>query len=247
MARTACPQQPGVPLHLVLRSDAADPGACLERLRAAARCPVHAYVLMGTHVHLLLSPDRVAGAMPLIRAVRARDFDATPVYTRRYVLACMRYIELNPVRAGFVHGPAEFRWSSHAHHVGRAVDPVINDHPIYWSLGNTPFERQAAYRRLFEHEPSGDELATIRRSTHGGWLLGVADAVARVTSSRRPVARKAGRPRPASSSPAPASRPALSRFSVCVPRFLAPASAPGGWSRPRSFRGAVVRSDPGSG
>jgi putative transposase len=79
--------------------------------------------------------------------------------------------------------------------VGRAVDPLISDHPVYWALGNTPFERQAAYRHLFEHEPSDDELATIRRSTHGGWLLGAADAVARATPSRRPVARKAGRPR----------------------------------------------------
>ena len=56
--------------------------------------------------------------------------------------------------------------------MGRAVEPLINDHPVYWSLGNTPFERQAAYRHLFEHDPSDDELATIRRSTHGGWLLG---------------------------------------------------------------------------
>ena len=107
----------------------------------------------------------------------------------------MRYIELNPVRAGLVHGPAEFRWSSHAHHVGRAVDPMITDHPVYWGLGNTPFERQAAYRHLFEHAPPDDEVALIRRSTHGGWLLGAAEAMARLAPGRPLLARKAGRPR----------------------------------------------------
>jgi putative transposase len=149
MARTACPQQPGVPLHLVLRSDAADPGACLERLRAAARCPVHAYVLMGTHVHLLLTPDRVDGAMPLIRAVRARDFDATPVYTRRYVLACMRYIELNPVRAGLARHPAHYRWSSYRANALGEADALLTPHALYCALGRSAEERRAAYRAGF--------------------------------------------------------------------------------------------------
>jgi putative transposase len=110
MARMACPQLPGVPLHLVLRRDAVDPAACLERLRAATGCAVHAYVLMGTHAHLLLTPQGADGALPTMRALQARAFDATPVTTRRYILACMRYIELNPVRAGLVRHPAHYRW-----------------------------------------------------------------------------------------------------------------------------------------
>jgi putative transposase len=122
-------------------------------------------------------------------------YRSTVVEADRYLLACMRYIELNPVRAGLVAQPADFRWSSHRHHIGRAVDPLVSDHAIYWALGNTPFERQAAYRHLFEHAPSDDELASIRKSTNGGWLLGSAEGIDRLSPSRRAVAQKAGRPR----------------------------------------------------
>ena len=149
MARTACPQQPGVPLHLVLRSDAGDPGACLAGLRTAAGCPVHAYVLMGTHLHVLLTPEREDGAMSVIRAVRARDFDATPVTTRRYVLACMRYIELNPVRAGLVRHPAHYRWSSYRANALGEADALVTPHALYCALGRSAEERRAAYRAGF--------------------------------------------------------------------------------------------------
>jgi len=149
MARPPCPQQPGVPLHVVLRGDPADPGACLEGLGAAADCPVHAYVLMGTHIHVLLTPARVQGAMPLIRALGAREFDASPVYTRRHVLACMRYIELNPVRAGLVRHPARYRWSSYRANALGEADALITPHALYCALGRSAEERCAAYRRSF--------------------------------------------------------------------------------------------------
>jgi putative transposase len=215
---------PGFPHHVIQRGndrraifvDDADRERYLSALREIAApvgLAVHAYVLMPNHVHLLVTPQAAGDVGRVVQSLGRRyvrwfndrhartgalfegRYRSTVVEADRYFLACMRYIELNPVRAGLVHGPAEFRWSSHGHHVGRVVDPLINDHPVYWALGNTPFERQAAYRHLFEHEPPDEELATIRRSTHGGWLLGAVDAVARVTPSRRPVARKAGRPR----------------------------------------------------
>ena len=78
---------------------------------------------------------------------------------------------------------------------GLAVDPLITDHSVYWALGNTPFERQAAYLGLFEHGPSSDELARIRQATHGGWLLGSPETIHSPSASRRPVALRAGRPR----------------------------------------------------
>jgi putative transposase len=149
MARIACPQQPGVPLHLVLRGAAADPAACLERLRATASCAVHAYVLMGTHAHVLLTPKRAGSALPLIHALGARGFDATPVYTRRYVLACMRYIELNPVRAGLVRHPAHYRWSSYRANALGEADALLTPHALYCSLGRSAEERRAAYRAGF--------------------------------------------------------------------------------------------------
>ncbi|MDH4174126.1 MAG: hypothetical protein OEW90_12505 [Betaproteobacteria bacterium] len=149
MARQPCPQQPGVPLHLVLRGALAHPGAGLARLRAAATCPVHAYALMGTHVHVLLTPERADGAMPLIRAVSVGDFDATPVYTRRYVLACMRYIEMNPVRAGLVRHPAHYRWSSYRGNALGEADALLTPHALYCALGRSDEERRAAYRMGF--------------------------------------------------------------------------------------------------
>ena len=215
---------PNVPLHVTQRGNnrgnifvsSKDYRIFLDCLCEASHANgvlVHAYVLMTNHVHLLATPSDTHGLPRLLQSVGRRyvqhfnrsysrtgtlwegRYRAAVVDSERYFLTCMRYIELNPVRAGFVHDPSEFTWSSHAHHVGRAIDPLINDHPVYWALGNTPFERQAAYRHLFDHGPSEDELAAIRRSTQGGWLLGAADAVDRLAPSRRLVALKAGRPR----------------------------------------------------
>src|SRR5262249_11387149 len=89
----------------------------------------------------------------------------------------MRYIELNPVRAGLAGSPVDYRWSSGAHHVGRAVDPIVTDHATFWALGNTPFERQSSYEQLFEMPMPDEQMAYIRRSTNRGWAL---------TSNRRP-------------------------------------------------------------
>jgi putative transposase len=150
MSRLACPQQPGIPLHLVLRGATPErPAAYRERLRGALGCPLHAYALMGTHVHLLLTPLRTGGAMPLVRALGAASFDASPVYTRRHVLACMRYIELNPVRAALVRDAAHYRWSSYRANALGEADPLVTPHALYCALGRSPEERQRAYRRSF--------------------------------------------------------------------------------------------------
>ncbi|MDH3318967.1 MAG: hypothetical protein OEO84_04670 [Betaproteobacteria bacterium] len=153
MARQPCPQQPGVALHLVLRGaePALAPGdyATLLRSASAAACAVHAYVLMGTHTHLLLTPLRADAASPLIRAVGAQAFDASPVYARRYVLACMRYIEMNPVRAGLVRHPAHYRWSSYRANALGEADALVTPHALYCALGRSADERRAAYRGTF--------------------------------------------------------------------------------------------------
>jgi putative transposase len=166
MAPRAFPRQPGVPLHLVQRGQ----GACfcgaqdrleyLERLRAAALdCPVHAYVLMGNHVHLLVTPAHAQGAARALRGLgaRAQDLDATPVIAARYLLACMRYIELNPVRAGIVARAQDYRWSSYRANALGAHDALVTPHACYYALGRTPEQRRAAYRARF-----GEGAATSR-------------------------------------------------------------------------------------
>lgn len=157
MARQACPQQPGVALHLVQRGRAAcffgedDRLAYLEHLRAASsglECPVHAYVLMGNHVHLLVTPARANGGTALLREIGGSvdELDATPVVVARYLLLCMRYIELNPVRAGLVNSAADYRWSSYRANVLGKEDALVTPHPCYYALGRTPQARRAAYR-----------------------------------------------------------------------------------------------------
>ncbi|MGD9951863.1 MAG: hypothetical protein AB7S87_04685, partial [Burkholderiales bacterium] len=94
-------------------------------------------------------PVRAGGALALVRALGTPDVDATPVYTRRYVLACMRYIELNPVRAGIVREPARYRWSSYRANALGEDDALVTPHALYCALGRSPAERQAAYRRSF--------------------------------------------------------------------------------------------------
>ena len=170
MSRLACPQAPGVPLHLVQRARsgasyfrvAGDARAYLCALAAGARecaCAVHAYVLMGNHVHLLLTPAHHDGATRLMsaladgcsraRGAREKSFDASPVYAPRYLLSCMRYIEDNPVRAGLAREPGAWRWSSFAANALGREDPVVTPHGVYCALGHTPEERRRRYRAMF--------------------------------------------------------------------------------------------------
>ena len=137
MPRLACPEEPRVALHVVQCGRArsacfsctGDRAAYLEALRecaARAECAVHAYALMGNHVHLLMTSARAAGAARLMPAIAARyarhlakayghedsvweePYDATPVRARAHLLACMRYIEENPVRAGLAARPGAY-------------------------------------------------------------------------------------------------------------------------------------------
>lgn len=232
MARLPRLTAPGFPHHLIQRGnnqqptfvDEVDCARYLGELAALAPLhglAVHAYVLMPNHVHLLATPsgrETLAKVMQALGRRYVRQFNdrhrrtgtlwegrfrSTVVESDRYLLACMRYIEMNPVRAGLVSEPGRYRWSSHAHHAGLRVDPLVREHEVYWSLGNTPFERQSAYKRLFEQELEASELLAIRYATHRGWALGrddFKDKLAKAVGRRAgPVA--VGRPRKTSLKP----------------------------------------------
>jgi putative transposase len=181
MLRPNCPEIPGHPLHVIQRGylrsacfftdeDCAAYLGWLGHCAARFACSVHAYVLMGNHVHLLLTPSREGGVANLMRSsceqyahyagtTRRRDgalweghFDAFPVDVGRYLLSCMRYIELNPVRARVVAWPGQYRWSSfHANALGRE-DPLLTPHAHYCALARDADSRQAAYRALFRNQ-----------------------------------------------------------------------------------------------
>jgi putative transposase len=193
--------QPGIPVHAFQRGHNREPVffddqdylAYLRFLKASADvlgCLVHAYVLMTNHVHLLITP-KAANDISLLFQSIGRHFVPyiNKTYQRQgslwegrhkgnilesenYFLACMRYIELNPVRAGMVEHPAQYRWSSYAANAQGIDNTIIQPHERYLSLGKTHDERQVAYRGLFESAIHPDELDLIRASLHSGTPLG---------------------------------------------------------------------------
>lgn len=198
MLRPFRPEIPGHPLHVIQRGRLRaacffGEGDCVAYLnwlgRYAARfgCSVHAYVLMGNHVHLLLTPSRAGGVASLMRSLGERyaryidethhrdgalweeRFEAVPVHVGRYVLSCMRYIELNPVRARVVARPGQYRWSSFRANALGQDDALLTPHSFYCALGRSIESRRAAYRALFQNKASAapSHRAQVRVTTRG--------------------------------------------------------------------------------
>ena len=198
--------------------DDADRRLYLAALIGAARScavAVHAYALLDDEVCLLATPSRADALgrvmqrvgrayVPVFNrrhgrhgALWAGRFQATALDPERYLLASIRYIEQAPVRSGAVAQAQDWPWSSAAHHVGRQTSPWITEHPAYWRIGNTPFEREAKHDIELHHPLGEAELAELRDATRRGWPLGSAAFVAAVgQGTDRPLqARPRGRPR----------------------------------------------------
>ncbi len=151
---------------------------------------VHAYVLMPDHLHLLATPSTAEGLaqtmqrvgryyVPWYNAKYKRSgglfqgrFKTSLIDAEHYFLLCSRYIEANPVRSGLVSDVLDYRWTSYPHHAGHRPDPLIVDHALYWALGNTPFQREAAYMELSRPALSQEEMAMLDASVLKGWPLG---------------------------------------------------------------------------
>ncbi len=188
---------------------------CLREAAVAAKVALHAYVLMDDHVHLLATP---AGAEGLSRMMQALGRNYVGWFNHRHqrsgtlwegrfrsglieadtwLLRCMRYIELNPLRAGIAAEAGAFRWSSARHHLGQSTDALLTDHALFWSLGNTPFEREAAWRDFLGQAVSVAEAQQITASCLRGLALGSAGFLERMgaVAGRRLVPARRGRPR----------------------------------------------------
>src|SRR6185437_9295408 len=151
---------------------------------------MHAYTLMTNHVHFLLTPlvpHAIGKVMQCLGVSYVHYFNeaygrtgtlwegryrATIVDSERYLLTCMRYIELNPVRAGLVRHPAQFCHSSYGANAHGRSDPLVTPHHVYLSLGHSGPERQEAYRDLFRAHISDTALRNIREATNKAWVLG---------------------------------------------------------------------------
>jgi len=162
----------------------------LQKSAGDWHCAIHAYVLMTNHVHLLVTADRPDGIAKLMQSIGRRyvqyinrsyrrtgslwegRFKSSLVQVEEYLLTCMRYIELNPVRANMVNDPAQYRWSSYRHNGLGQADDRITPHPLYLALGKDEDSRLAEYRDLFRSELDEEALADIRLALAQGQPLG---------------------------------------------------------------------------
>jgi len=195
MSRRARIIVPGIPVHAVQRgnnratcfAEDEDRAFFLHHLSRLARlegCDVHAYCLMTNHVHLLLTPRREESCSKLLQRVSLLHtqysnrkykrsgtlwegrFRSCLVQSDLYLLACYRYIELNPVRAGMVADPAAYPWSSFRVNAGGESSGLVTPHAEYLRLGRDH------YRALFVGHLDPALVQEIRATTNGGYALG---------------------------------------------------------------------------
>jgi REP-associated tyrosine transposase len=161
----------------------------LRNLLPATQCTLHAYCLMTNHVHLLLTPSNTDACARLMRNLGQRyvqyfnrrykrrgtlwegRFHSCLVDSAPYVIACHRYIERNPVRAGMVAAASGYRWSSHNGNAGRASNKLLTPHAEYLALAADEGARHLAYKTLFDAGDDPAFLTAIRDATNGGFAL----------------------------------------------------------------------------
>lgn len=215
----------GVSVHLIQRGNnrqacfasEEDFGTYLAFLKEYAdkyRVDIHAWVLMTNHVHLLCIPRAADGVSKMMQGLGRRyvqyfnfcnkrsgtlwegRFKSCLVQNESYVLQVYRYIETNPLRAGMVSDPAEYRWSSYQFNALGIFSNLGTYHQDYLLLGKTGKERKKAYRHLFKHDVESELLTDIRTSTQKGLAIGndrFKKEIEKLTG-RRMRTQKRGRP-----------------------------------------------------
>ncbi|NDP47842.1 MAG: transposase [Sulfuriferula multivorans] len=220
---------PGQPQHIIQRgnnrqiifAEEADYSFFRDALVEAANkhgLAIHAYVWMTNHVHLLATPEFDDSISKVFQSVGRRyvqyfnytykrsgtlwegRYRATVVDSERYLLTLMRYIELNPVRAGMVVAPQDYPWSSYRRNAlgeGGTNADWLSSHEEYSRLGLDDADRQKAYRALFDTAIDRGDLAEIRDCTHKGWALGGERFRAEIEAlgQRQAASKGVGRPR----------------------------------------------------
>lgn len=201
MARRKRIDVAGVPQHVIQRGvnrsvcfcDEFDHSCYLETLQQVSQehsCAIHAYVLMTNHVHLLMTGKVLGSVSSTMQCLGRRyvrrfndrhdrtgtlwegRFRSCLVDTERYLLACYRYIEMNPLRARMVDDPLDYRWSSARANAGGDHDPLIDPHAVYLGLAADAGARKVIYRELLDHAIDEDELTTIRAYVRRGGAMG---------------------------------------------------------------------------
>ncbi len=188
---------------------------CLADAAKRNKLKIHAYVLMTNHVHLLASPLEESSIPKTMKSIGRKyvqyfnyhydrtgtlwegRYKATLVVSEAYLLTCMRYIELNPVRARIVRQPKNYPWSSFKFNALGEPDKLITPHELYDALGKSSNNRQAAYTDLFKEKIAIETLDEIRDATNKAWPLGgdkFKHKIEKLTK-RRAMPKSRGRPK----------------------------------------------------
>jgi len=217
---------PGIPQHITQRGNNRDPCffsesdylRYLEILQEAAKknsVAIHSYVLMTNHVHLLATPGHEHANSHMMQDIGRKfvryinhtyqrsgtlwegRFKASLIDSKAYLLTCMRYIELNPVRAAMVQHPAEYHWSSYHSNAQGTTDKRLLPHPQYLALGKNDEDRQYAYRQLFKYSIDAETVHDIREALTQELVLGREDFKDKIEAmiSRQVRPGQSGRPR----------------------------------------------------
>ena len=188
---------------------------CLGEFSKRYNCLIHAYVLMTNHVHLLVTPQQECSVPQMMQSLGAKyvryinkayrrsgtlwegRYKPSLVDTNNYLLLCMRYIELNPVRAGMTEVPAEYRWSSYQMNAYGQDDKHITPHPLYLALSENSNERLYYYRGLFANTLNYKQLHDIRDALNQELILGNSRFKEQIETmtNRRVELGKTGRPK----------------------------------------------------
>jgi putative transposase len=164
---------------------------CLREAAAKHGVLVHGYGLAPSEVRLLATPADARALGEMVQTIGRRfvagfnrrhgrsgslwegRYRAAVIEPVEFFLPCLRYVE----GGGFGTKPpdpadTEPAWSSAPHHLGKTRDPIVSEHPQFWSLGNTPFEREAAYLRALQSPLPPDLAEGIALASLHGWVLG---------------------------------------------------------------------------
>jgi len=216
---------PGIPQHVIQRGNNRQPcffadvdyQRYLDDLASATvkyQCQIHAYVLMTNHVHLLVTPLVDYGISYMMQALGRRyvryvnkrykrtgtlwegRYKSSLIDTDQYLLICMRYIELNPVRASMVEHPGNYPWSSYRANAIDDSNELIDEHSVISALASRKSDRKQAYRNLFRHHMDEETIHQIRGNLNRDLALGRAafkDRIERITHRQTRLGRP-GRP-----------------------------------------------------
>ena len=194
--------RPGQTLHLVQRGnnrtacftcdeDRARYTHLLREVSEWTGCAIHAYVLMTNHVHLLLTAAEARSPSCMMQALGGRyvryfndrlertgtlwegRFRSSVIDSERYFFHCSRYVETNPIRAGLVARPGDYRWSSHRCNAFGMFDALVTAHPLYRALGDHVTDCHVAYRAMFASPLDAETLEHLRGASRRGTGPGI--------------------------------------------------------------------------